>query len=168
MATAVRTGAQTSTCASSALLESSVSTWSSRRWIRLRGRWRLPRRERRQPRSLNRRITIVPGATDDRDVVSRAVVGCGAVLTVLVPRSTHHYTSGPSVLDYAQPGARLVFSCGWHITRDGQDVYSVKLKRLVKIRGGLARLAGVADLDDQLSSAARQPSALAHIDVAIA
>jgi hypothetical protein len=72
------------------------------------------------------------------------------------------------VLDYAQPGARLVFSCGWHITRDGQDVYSVKLKRLVKIRGGLARLAGVADLDDQLSSAARQPSALAHIDVAIA
>jgi hypothetical protein len=36
------------------------------------------------------------------------------------------------VLDYAPPGARLVFSCGWHITRDGQDVYSWNLKALVR------------------------------------
>jgi hypothetical protein len=32
------------------------------------------------------------------------------------------------VLDLAAPGARLVFSCGWHITRDGQDVSSRRLK----------------------------------------
>jgi hypothetical protein len=45
-------------------------------------------------------------------------------------------------------GVRLVFSCGWHITLDGQDVYSWKLKALVKIAGPLARLARFADLDD--------------------
>ena len=31
------------------------------------------------------RITIVPGATDDREVIKRAVAGCDAVLIVLVP-----------------------------------------------------------------------------------
>jgi hypothetical protein len=41
--------------------------------------------------------------------------------------------NGQAVLDYAPPGARLVFSYGWHITLDGQDVYSRKLKALVKI-----------------------------------
>ncbi len=74
------------------------------------------------------RITVVPGATDDREVVERAVEGCDGVLVVFVPRGDHHYASGTAqaVLDYATPGARLVFSCGWHITRDGQDVYSWK------------------------------------------
>src|SRR3972149_3494235 len=53
------------------------------------------------------------------------------------------------------PGARLVFSCGWHITLDGQDVYSWKLKALVKIGGPLARLARFADLDDQVEACRR-------------
>src|SRR4051794_8603104 len=76
------------------------------------------------------RIELVPGATADRDVVKRAVAGCDGVLTVLVPRGMHGYSSGTAqaVLDSAEPGARLVFSCGWHISRDGQDVYSWKLK----------------------------------------
>src|SRR5690242_16463860 len=39
------------------------------------------------------RITIVPGATDDRQVIECAVAGCDAVLTVLVPRGVHHYSS---------------------------------------------------------------------------
>ena len=26
-------------------------------------------------------------------------------------------------LDYAEIDARLIFSCGWHISRDGKDVY---------------------------------------------
>jgi len=83
------------------------------------------------------RITVVPGATDDRDVIKQAVEGCDGVLVVLVPRGVHHYASGTAqaVLDDARPGARLVFSCGWHITRDGQDVYSWKLKALVTIGG---------------------------------
>jgi NAD(P)-dependent dehydrogenase (short-subunit alcohol dehydrogenase family) len=103
------------------------------------------------------RITVIPGATDDRDVIQRAVAGCDGVLTVLVPRGVHGYSTGTAqaVLDHARPGARLVFSCGWHITRDGQDVYSWKLKALVKIAGPLAKLARFADLDDQVEACRR-------------
>ncbi len=102
-------------------------------------------------------ITVVPGATDDREVIGRAVAGCDAVLVVLVPRGVHGYSTGTAqaVLDLAPPGARLVFSCGWHITRDGQDVYSWKLKALVNVFGPLARLARFADLDDQVEACRR-------------
>jgi hypothetical protein len=81
------------------------------------------------------RITLVPGATDDRDVIKQAVAGCDGVLVVLVPRRVHDYSSGTAqaVLGRAQPGARLVFSSGWHITRDGQDVYSWKLRLFLKV-----------------------------------
>src|SRR3954471_3568194 len=94
------------------------------------------------------RITIVPGATDDREVIGRAVAGCDGVLVVLVPHGVHGYSSGTAqaVLDHAQPGARLVFSSRWHITRDGRDVYSWKLKATVRIAGRLARLARLVDL----------------------
>lgn len=103
------------------------------------------------------RIAIVGGATDDREVIKRAVAGCDAVLVVLVPRGVHGYASGTAqaVLDHAEPGARLVFSCGWHITRDGQDVYSWRLKALVNVVGRLARLARVVDLDDQVEACRR-------------
>ena len=103
------------------------------------------------------RITVIPGATNDRQVIQQAVAGCDGVLTVLVPWGVHQYASGTAqaVLDYARPGARLVFSCGWHITRDGQDVYSWKLKLLVKVAGPLARLARFADLDDQVEACRR-------------
>ena len=72
------------------------------------------------------RITVVPGAANDRAVITIAVAGCDGVRTVLVPWGVQQYATGPAqaVLDYAPPGARLIFSCGWHITRDGQDVYS--------------------------------------------
>jgi NAD(P)-dependent dehydrogenase (short-subunit alcohol dehydrogenase family) len=103
------------------------------------------------------RITIVGGATDDRAVIKRAVAGCDGVLVVLVPRGVHGYASGTAqaVLDYAEPASRLVFSCGWHITRDGQDVYSWKLKTIVRVFGPLARLARFADLDDQVEACRR-------------
>jgi NAD(P)-dependent dehydrogenase (short-subunit alcohol dehydrogenase family) len=103
------------------------------------------------------RINIVPGATDDRKVIERAVAGCDGVLVVLVPRGVHGYSSGTAqaVLDHAEPGARLVFSCGWHITRDGQDVYSWRLKALVNVAGRLARLARLVDLDDQVEACRR-------------
>jgi uncharacterized protein YbjT (DUF2867 family) len=103
------------------------------------------------------RITIVGGATDDREVIKRAVAGCDAVLVVLVPRGVHGYATGTAqaVLDHAPAGARLVFSCGWHISRDGQDVYSLKLKAIVKVFGPLARLARFADLDDQVEACRR-------------
>ena len=103
------------------------------------------------------RIGIVPGATDGREVIKRAVAGCDGVLVVLVPRGVHGYSSGTvqAVLDHAEPGARLVFSCGWHISRDGQDVYSWKLKAIVKVAGPLARLARFADLGDQVEACRR-------------
>jgi hypothetical protein len=74
------------------------------------------------------RITVIPGATNDCEVINRAV---------------------------APPGARLVFSCGWHITRDGQDVYSWKLKAVVRVFGSLARLARFAELDDRVEACRR-------------
>jgi len=103
------------------------------------------------------RITIIPGATDDRQVIERAVAGCDGVLTVLVPRGVHHYSSGTAqaVLELARPGARLVFSCGYHITRDGQDVYSWKVKALVHVVGRLARVFRLVDLDDQVEACQR-------------
>jgi len=103
------------------------------------------------------RISVIPGATNDRGVVERAVAGCDGVLVVLVPRGVHGYSTATAqaVLDYAPPGARLVFSCGWHITRDGQDICSRKLKAIVKVFGSLARLARFADLDDQVEACRR-------------
>ena len=103
------------------------------------------------------RITVVPGATDDRDVIEQAVAGCDGVLVVLVPRGVHDYSSGTAqaVLDHAQPEARLVFSSGWHITRDGQDVYSWKLRLFVGVVTPLARLVRFADLDDQVEACRR-------------
>jgi NAD(P)-dependent dehydrogenase (short-subunit alcohol dehydrogenase family) len=103
------------------------------------------------------RITVVPGATGDPAVIKRAVAGCDAVLVVLVPRGVHGYASGTAqaVLDHAPAGARLVFSCGWHITHDGKDVYSWEIKALVNIVGRLARLARFADLDDQVEACRR-------------
>ncbi|MGH3058925.1 MAG: NAD(P)-dependent oxidoreductase [Gaiellaceae bacterium] len=103
------------------------------------------------------RITVVPGASDDPEVIESAVAGCDGVLVVLVPRGVHGHSTGTAqaVLDQAPPKARLVFSCGWHITRDGRDVYSWKLKALVNIFGPLARLARFADLDDQVEACRR-------------
>jgi NAD(P)-dependent dehydrogenase (short-subunit alcohol dehydrogenase family) len=103
------------------------------------------------------RIAIVPGATTDPEVIARAVAGCDGVLVVLVPRGVHGYSTGTAqaVLDHAPPGTRLVFSCGWHITRDGKDVYPWKIKAIVKVFGPLARLARFADLDDQVEACRR-------------
>jgi hypothetical protein len=103
------------------------------------------------------RIAVIPGATNDRDVIRRAVAGCDGVLTVLVPWGVKQYATGTAqaVLDHAEPGARLVFSCGWHITRDGKDVYSWRFRALVAAIGWLARLVRLADLDDQVEACGR-------------
>ena len=103
------------------------------------------------------RITVITGATDDPAVIKRAVAGCDGVLVVMTPVGVNGYSTGTTqaVLDYAPPGARLVFSCGWHITRDGQDVYSWKLKVMVNVFGRLARLARKVDLDDQVEACRR-------------
>jgi hypothetical protein len=103
------------------------------------------------------RITIVPGATNDRDVIKQAVAGCDGVLTVLAPWGVQQYSSGTAqaVLDFAPPGARLIFSCGWHITRDGKDVYSRRFRWTLKVAGWVARLFRVVELDDQVEAGRR-------------
>ncbi|MGD8941167.1 MAG: NAD(P)H-binding protein [Gammaproteobacteria bacterium] len=103
------------------------------------------------------RITIIPGATNDREVIKRAVSGCDGVLTVLAPWGVQQYSSGTAqaVIDFAEPDARLIFSCGWHISRDGKDVYSWKLKTFVKIFGVIARLLRFVELDDQVEACRR-------------
>lgn len=96
-------------------------------------------------------MAIVPGATNDRQVIQRAVEGCDGVLTVLVPWGMNHYSSGTAqaVLDYAQPGARLIFSTGWHITMDGQDQYSQGFKAVLKLSTWFGKLTRMVDIDDQ-------------------
>jgi NAD(P)-dependent dehydrogenase (short-subunit alcohol dehydrogenase family) len=97
------------------------------------------------------RIQIFPGATNDREVIRQAVAGCDGVLTVLVPWGHQQYATGTAqaVLDFAAPGARLVFSCGWHISRDGQDVYPRSLLLQASIFRWVTRLIPFADLADQ-------------------
>ncbi|WP_428265064.1 NAD(P)-dependent oxidoreductase [Haliangium sp.] len=103
------------------------------------------------------RITVIPGRTNDREVIRRAVAGCDGVLTVLVPWGVDNYSSGTAqaVLDFAEPDARLVFSCGWHITRDGRDVYTWRLRVFAKLLGWLGRLLRLVDIDDQVEACDR-------------
>ncbi|MGW0598806.1 NAD(P)-dependent oxidoreductase [Streptomyces sp. NPDC002776] len=103
------------------------------------------------------RITVAPGPTDDREVIRKAVAGCDGVLTVLVPWGVRQYSSGTAqaVLDHARPGARLVFSCGWHITRDGKDRYSWLFRAGVRIVAVLAKLVRAVELDDQVEACRR-------------
>ena len=103
------------------------------------------------------RIAVIPGATNDREVIKKAVAGCDGVLTVLVPWGVHQYSSGTAqaVIDYAPTGARLIFSCGWHIARDGQDVYPRAFKAAVKAAGWVGRLVHAVDIDDQVEACRR-------------
>jgi len=102
-------------------------------------------------------ISIVPGMTNDREVIKEAVKGCDGVLTVLVPWGVNDYSSGTAqaVLDYSKPKARLIFSCGWHISRDGQDVYSWKIKYMGNIFGWLAKKLRFVDIEDQVEACQR-------------
>jgi hypothetical protein len=102
-------------------------------------------------------ITIIPGVTNDPQVIKQAVAGCDGVLTVLVPWGTHHYSSGTAqaVLDHAEPGARLIFSCGWHITLDGKDVYPPSSQREEKLARWIGRLTRLVDIDDQVEACRR-------------
>lgn len=98
------------------------------------------------------RISVFPGRTDDVRVVREAVKGCDGVLTVLAPWGFNDYASGTAraVIDNAGPGARLIFSCGWHITKDGKDRYSLKNKMSFAFFTALASVTRLADISDQV------------------
>ncbi|MEU7316423.1 NAD(P)H-binding protein [Streptomyces sp. NPDC007083] len=116
-------------------------------------------RERSVPKlaALEARMAIVPGPTNDPEVIRRAVAGCDGVLTVLVPWGVQQYASGTAqaVLDHARPGARLVFSCGWHITRDGKDRYSRMFTMGVRAAAVLGKLVRAVEIDDQVEACRR-------------
>lgn len=103
------------------------------------------------------RIQIIPGHTNDRDVIRRAVAEADAVLTVLVPWGVRKYATGTAqaVLDFARADARLVFSCGWHISHDGQDRYPRALRAFIKVFGFIAKLLRFADPSDQVEATRR-------------
>lgn len=103
------------------------------------------------------RITLFTGKTNDRDVIREAVKGCDGVLTVLAPWGVQQYSSGTAqaVMDFAEPDARLIFSCGWHITMDGKDVYTWQLRAMVAVFGKIARLFRFVELDDQVEACNR-------------
>lgn len=102
------------------------------------------------------RIRVFPGRTDDRAVVAEALKGCDGVLTVLVPWGVRGYATGTAraVLDLADPGSRLVFSCGWHISRDGLDRYPLSLRLQMRIIPPLVKVLRIADIGDQERAAA--------------
>jgi NAD(P)-dependent dehydrogenase (short-subunit alcohol dehydrogenase family) len=103
------------------------------------------------------RITIMPGMTNDRSVIQKAVEGCDGVLTVLAPWGMGRYSSGTAqaVLDFARPGARLIFSCGWHITKDNKDIYSPFFKALMKATTWIGHLLRAVDVADQVEACRR-------------
>lgn len=103
------------------------------------------------------RMTVIPGPTNAPDVIARAVADCDGVLTVLAPWGVRQYSSGTAqaVLDHARPGARLIFSCGWHISRDGKDRYSRLFTTSVKVAAVLAKLVRAVEIDDQVEACRR-------------
>ncbi|MEV0503034.1 NAD(P)H-binding protein [Streptomyces spectabilis] len=116
-------------------------------------------RERSVPKlaAFDGRMTVLPGQTDDPEVIRRAVAGCDGVLTVLVPWGVRQYASGTAqaVLDHAPPEARLVFSCGWHITRDGKDTYSRMFTLGVRAAAVVGKLVRAVEIDDQVEACRR-------------
>lgn len=101
------------------------------------------------------RITLVPGSTTDPDVIKGAVAGADGVLTVLVPWGADGMATkmAAAVLDHAEPDARLIFSCGWHVTWDAADRYPLKDRIITWVFGRIAKLTRLADIDDQEAAA---------------
>lgn len=97
------------------------------------------------------KITVIPGATNNPEVIKKAIKDCDGVLTVLVPWGVHQYSSGTAqaVLDNAKMGARLIFSSGWHITQDGKDVYSKSFKRMLRFASWIGKLFRLIEITDQ-------------------
>ena len=98
------------------------------------------------------KISLYPARTDDVSVVSQAVKDCDGVLTVLAPWGFNDYASGTAraVLDHAEPGARLIFSCGWHISKDGEDRYSLRQRFIFGLFTFLGWATRMADISDQV------------------
>ena len=97
------------------------------------------------------RMTIVPGATNDSEVIKKAVGdGVDGVLAILIPHGTNNYSSGTAkaVLEHA-PNARLVFTNGTSVSMDGKDEYRWTQKLLFGTFRFVGSLTGMFDMSDQ-------------------
>jgi len=88
------------------------------------------------------------------DKRSKALMAC---LLCWLPGRVDKYASGTAqaVLDHAEPDARLIFSFGWHITRDGLDVSSWRTWAVVSTFCRVARLLRFGALGDQVEACRR-------------
>ncbi|MFD1383274.1 NAD(P)-dependent oxidoreductase [Rhodanobacter aciditrophus] len=96
-------------------------------------------------------IDVVPAYTDDQGALTKALADVDAVLTVMVCWGVNGYATHTveAVLNAAPKEARLVFSGGWHLSRDGLDQYPLSLRCFAAVFGSLARWLRFADLRDQ-------------------
>merc|ERR1719192_2866344 len=53
-------------------------------------------------------------------------------------------------MDFAEKDARLIFSCGWHITRDGMDEYSCCFTSVICCLSCCCKCMRLVELDDQV------------------
>ena len=99
------------------------------------------------------RITVYPARTDDAAVVAEAAKDADGILTVLAPwgRGTYASDTARAVINAAKPDARLIFSCGWHITRDGKDRFSWKINAIIRV-SPVFRWLGLANIADQYTA----------------
>ena len=58
-------------------------------------------------------------------------------------------------MDFADPGARLIFSCGWHISKDGKDVYSWGFKAFLNFFREIGKFFRMVEIDDQVEATRR-------------
>ncbi|QQA42736.1 NAD(P)-dependent oxidoreductase [Pelagovum pacificum] len=100
-------------------------------------------------------VEIVTGDTSDPDTIRTTVAGCDGVLTVLVPWGTDGMATrtARAVLDHADQGARLVFSTGWHATRDARDRYPLAERLKTSLIGAAVRVLRLADINDHKRAA---------------
>lgn len=105
--------------------------------------------------ALKDRVTLVSGDTSDEMTIARTVAGVDGVLTVLVPWGVDGMATrtAAAVLAHAEPGARLVFSAGWHIRFSDKDRYPLKDRVLTFGFGLIARLTRMADMEDHRRAA---------------
>lgn len=102
-------------------------------------------------------IDVVPAYTDDKVALKKALKDVDAVLTVMVCWGVKGYATHTveAVLAAAPKDARLIFSSGWHISKEGKDRYPLSLRVLVAVFGKVARWLRFADLRDQERAARR-------------
>ncbi|SBS34733.1 hypothetical protein MAQ5080_02958 [Marinomonas aquimarina] len=102
-------------------------------------------------------IDVVPAASDDYVVLSRILPKADVVITVLVPWGVSGYAQGTveTVLNFSKVGARLLFSCGWHIQFDERDQHCPRQTLLIHWLAKVMRWLRIADLQDQVEAVNR-------------